>query len=129
MAQNTDILDLGRIGLTSGEGRHLDLTVQMDDLKLGGQSYAAVDRVPVKLDVAKMPGGYSLRLRAAVELTGPCMRCLEAAGRPAGRDRRPRGRPVGWRRGARLALRRGRRPRPAQLGAGLGRAPAAGPDR
>ena len=24
MAQNTDILDLGRIGLTSGEGRHLD---------------------------------------------------------------------------------------------------------
>jgi uncharacterized protein len=81
MAQNTDILDLGRIGLTSGEGRHLDLTVAMDDLKLGGQSYAAVDKVPLKLDVAKMPGGYSLRLRATVELSGPCMRCLEDAGR------------------------------------------------
>jgi uncharacterized protein len=81
MAQNTDILDLGRIGLTSGEARHLDLTVAMDDLKLAGQSYAPVSKVPVKLDVAKMPGGYALRLRAEVELTGPCMRCLEDAGR------------------------------------------------
>jgi uncharacterized protein len=88
MAQNTDILDLGRIGLTSGEGRHLDLTVAMDDLKLGGQSYAALDKVPVKLDVAKMPGGYSLRLRGAVELKGPCMRCLEDAERRVDIDAR-----------------------------------------
>src|SRR3954453_17339579 len=96
MAQNTDILDLGRIGLTSGEARHLDLTVAMDDLQLGGQSYAALDKVPVKLDVAKMPGGYSLRLRAAVELSGPCMRCLEPPGRPALSDarQRPAGRRV-----------------------------------
>jgi uncharacterized protein len=88
MAQNTDILDLGRIGLTSGEARHLDLTVAMDDLRLGGQSYAAVSRVPVKLDVSKMPGGFSLRLRATVELTGPCMRCLEDAGRSVKIDAR-----------------------------------------
>src|SRR3954447_8877226 len=88
MAQNTDILDLGRIGLTSGEARHLDLTVAMDDLRLAGQSYAAAARVPVKLDVAKMPGGYSLRLRGAVELNGPCMRCLEDAGRSVTIDAR-----------------------------------------
>jgi DUF177 domain-containing protein len=81
MAQNTDILDLGRIGLTSGEARHLDLTVAMDDLRLGGQSYAAPSRVPVKLDVSRMPGGYSLRLRGTLELSGPCMRCLEDATR------------------------------------------------
>jgi uncharacterized protein len=81
MAQNTEILDLGRIGLTSGEARHLDLTVAMDDLKLGGQSYAAPGKVPVRLDIARMPGGYSLRLRAEVDLTGPCMRCLEGAER------------------------------------------------
>lgn len=82
MAQNTDILDLGRIGLTSGEARHLDLTVRMDDLSLGGQSYAAVPAgVPVKLDVSRMTGGYSLRLRYDVRLDGPCMRCLENAGR------------------------------------------------
>jgi uncharacterized protein len=81
MAQNTEILDLGRIGLTSGEGRHLDLTVAMDDFSLGGQSYAAVPaRVPVKLDVTRMTGGgYSLRLRYEVQLDGPCMRCLEHA--------------------------------------------------
>jgi uncharacterized protein len=88
MAQNTDILDLGRIGLTSGEGRHLDLTVAMDDLRLGGQSYAAVAKVPVHLDVAKMPGGYSLRIRAHVDLSGPCMRCLEDAERRVDIDAR-----------------------------------------
>src|SRR3954462_1233036 len=88
MAQNTDILDLGRIGLTSGEARHLDLTEQMDDLKLAGQSYAAVDRVPVQLDVSKMPGGYSLRLRGAGELAGPCMRCLDPAHRQVRIDAR-----------------------------------------
>ncbi|MEA2427204.1 MAG: hypothetical protein QOF37_832 [Thermoleophilaceae bacterium] len=81
MAQNTDILDLGRIGLESGAGRHLDLTVAIDDLELGGQRYTAVSEVPVQLDVAKMPGGHSLRLRAEVVLSGPCMRCLEDAGR------------------------------------------------
>ena len=82
MAQNTEILDLGRIGLTSGEGRHLDLTVPMDDLSLAGQSYAAVpSKVPVRLDVSRMTGGYSLRLRYDVDLDGPCMRCLEKAGR------------------------------------------------
>src|ERR1700712_5425979 len=88
MAQNTDILDLGRIGLTAGEGRHLDLTVAIDDLELGGQSYAAVSEVPVQLDVAKMPGGHSLRLRAVVQLSGPCMRCLEDAGRRVDIDTR-----------------------------------------
>ena len=80
MAQHAEILDLGRIGLSSGEARHLDLAVGMGDLHLGGQSYAATGRVPVRLDVAKMAGGYSLRLRASVDLSGPCMRCLEPAG-------------------------------------------------
>ena len=81
MAQNTDILDLGRIGLTSGEGRHLELAIRMDDLSLAGQSYAATPAsVPVRLDVSRMTGGYSLRLRFEVHLDGPCMRCLEDAG-------------------------------------------------
>ena len=81
MAQDTDILDLGRIGLTSGEGRHLDLTVGLDDVTLAGQSYAAEPvAVPVRVDVTRMPGGYSLRLRYRTRLQGPCMRCLEDAG-------------------------------------------------
>ena len=80
MAQNTDILDLGRFALSSGEGRHLDLNVRLDDIMLGGQRYAAGPKsVPVKLDVNRMAGGYALRLRYALDLVGPCMRCLEDA--------------------------------------------------
>ena len=80
MAQNTDILDLGRFALSSGEGRHLDLNVRLADIKLGGQTYAAGPAsVPVKLDVNRMAGGYALRLRYRLDLVGPCMRCLEDA--------------------------------------------------
>jgi uncharacterized protein len=80
MAQKTDILDLGRIGLASGEGRHLDLTVGVGDIELAGQTYAADPvAVPVRLDIARFPGGYSFRLRYSVRLGGPCMRCLEEA--------------------------------------------------
>ena len=80
MAQNTDILDLGRFALSSGEARHLDLNVRLDDIKLGGQTYAAGPAsVPVKLDIDRMAGGYSLRLRCSLKLRGPCMRCLEDA--------------------------------------------------
>jgi uncharacterized protein len=81
MAQNTDILDLGRIGLSSGEGRQFDLTVALDDVKLAGQTYVATPaRVPVRLDVARMLGGYHLRMRYSTRLVGPCMRCLDDAG-------------------------------------------------
>jgi uncharacterized protein len=82
MAQRTDILDLGRIGLTSGEARSLDLIAGLDDVKLAGQSYVAVpERVQVRLDIARMLGGYHLRLRFETRLEGPCMRCLEDAHR------------------------------------------------
>jgi uncharacterized protein len=80
MAQRTDTLDLGRIGLTAGEARSLDLIVGLDDVKLAGQSYVATPaRVPVRLDVARMLGGYHLRLRFSTRLEGPCMRCLDDA--------------------------------------------------
>src|SRR3954453_18763176 len=82
MAQITDVLDLGRIGLHSGEGRHLDLAVALGELQFGGQKDSAdPDRVPVRLDIARMAGGYSFRLRYSVRLGGPCMRCLEDAGK------------------------------------------------
>lgn len=80
MAQHTDVLDLGRLALTSGEARRLDLTVALDDVRLAGQSYVATPaRVPVRLDVARMLGGYHLRMRYSTRLEGPCMRCLEHA--------------------------------------------------
>jgi uncharacterized protein len=80
MPQRTEIFDLGRLSLTSGEGRRLDLEVPVADFQFGGQRYgvsgAAVDAV---LDVAHTTSGYSLRLRFEAGLEGPCMRCLEPA--------------------------------------------------
>ncbi len=81
MAARTDIFDLGRLSLSPGEGRKLELAVRLEGFSFGGQEYRAEPReVPVRLDVSRMTGsGYSLRLRLEAALTGPCMRCLGAA--------------------------------------------------
>jgi uncharacterized protein len=81
MPQRTDAFDLERLGLTSGEGRRLDLHVHVEPFSFGGQAYvAAPDVVPVRLDVSRTTGnGWALRLRFAVSVSGPCVRCLEPA--------------------------------------------------
>jgi DUF177 domain-containing protein len=78
MPARTDILDLARLSLASGEGRRLDLNVAFDDLTFGGETYAVQPAaVPVRLDVSRTTGqGYALRLRFVATLAGPCMRCL-----------------------------------------------------
>ena len=87
MAGRADVLDLGRLGLSSGEGRRLDLEVGIDPLELGGQRYVAGSPA-VRLDVSRTVGGYSLRLRCEVALEGPCVRCLEGANRSIALDAR-----------------------------------------
>ena len=80
MAQRTDIFDLGRLSLHSGEGRRIDTHVTVDPLSYGDQTYESATReVPVRLDVSRTMGGFALRLRFSVQLEGPCMRCLESA--------------------------------------------------
>src|ERR671932_2953644 len=81
MPQRTDVFDLGRLGLSSGEGRRLDLHVAVDPFDFGGQRYAVtVPDVPVRLDVSRTTGsGWALRLRFSAPLEGPCMRCLRDA--------------------------------------------------
>jgi uncharacterized protein len=83
MAPETHEFDLGGLRLTAGEGRRLELDVRIEPLILGSESYAAEpERVPVALEISRMIGeGYSLRLRFATALAGPCMRCLKAAER------------------------------------------------
>jgi uncharacterized protein len=77
----TDIFDIGRLGLSSGEGRRLDLEIPVDDFEFAGQGYAVPGgSVNATLDVSHTTTGYSLRLRFDTELEGPCMRCLEEAG-------------------------------------------------
>src|SRR4051794_33035167 len=96
MGGTTDIFDLGRLNLHSGEGRRLDLEVMLDRLKLGGQDYE-IDgrRVPVTLDASHTTTGWSLRVRFDVKLAGPCMRCLEPAARVISIDAREIDQPGG----------------------------------
>jgi uncharacterized protein len=81
MPQRTDVFDLERLGLTSGEGRKLDLHVHVEPFSFGGQAYVAEpDVVPVRLDISRTTGnGWALRLRYEVSISGPCVRCLEPA--------------------------------------------------
>jgi uncharacterized protein len=81
VASRTDIFDLGRLQLSSGMGRRVELNVQLEAFEFGGQSYAAqADLTPAVLDVTRTVAGYALRLRFESTLDGPCVRCLEAAG-------------------------------------------------
>jgi uncharacterized protein len=79
--QRTDLFDLGRLGLTSGEGRRLNLFVHVEPFDYGGSTYAVEpELVPVRLDVSRTTAnGFALRLRFTATLAGPCMRCLEPA--------------------------------------------------
>jgi uncharacterized protein len=80
MGAIANTIDLGRLGLSSGEGTWRDATVELEPVELGGQSYVARDAVAdVRLDVSRTTTGYALRLRYGVRLAGPCMRCLEDA--------------------------------------------------
>jgi uncharacterized protein len=80
MSQRTEVLDLGRLSLSSGEGRRLPLQIPVDSFEFGGQRYGvAGDRVDAILDVAHTTSGHSLRLRFDADLRGPCMRCLDLA--------------------------------------------------
>jgi uncharacterized protein len=81
MPQRTDLFELAPLGLSSGEGRRLDLHTGIEPFDYGGQSYVVEPSlVPVRLDVSRTIGsGWVLRLRFTASLTGPCMRCLEPA--------------------------------------------------
>jgi len=80
MSEATTIIDLARLSLAHGEGRRLEVPVRLALLKLGGQTYVPVpDSAPARLDLSRHSSGYALRLRFALHVEGPCMRCLEAA--------------------------------------------------
>jgi uncharacterized protein len=73
-------IDLGRLSLSFGEGKRLELPVALKPFELGGQTYVANPAAPtVRLEVSRQSSGYALRLELPVHLDGPCMRCLEPA--------------------------------------------------
>jgi uncharacterized protein len=93
----TDILDLGGLRLSPGEGRRFELSVHIESLTLGAEPYdVATATVPVRLDVSRMTGnGYALRLRFVARLVGACMRCLKDAAPEIEVDAREVDRPGG----------------------------------
>jgi uncharacterized protein len=81
MPARTDSFDLGRLRLTSGEGRRLVLEVSLDPLQFGGETYVVTPAAAeATLDLSRTTHiGYALRLRFEAALEGPCMRCLDPA--------------------------------------------------
>jgi uncharacterized protein len=75
----TTIIDLSRLSLAHGEGRRIEVPVELDPFELGGQTYLANPAAPtVRLEVSRPSGGFAFRLQFPVHVEGPCMRCLEA---------------------------------------------------
>jgi uncharacterized protein len=80
MGQRTEIFNVGKLGLSSGEGRRLELEVPVGGFEFGGQHYDVVgESVDAVLDVSHTVSGYAFRLRFDAALAGPCVRCLEVA--------------------------------------------------
>jgi uncharacterized protein len=96
MAQRTDIFDVGKLGLSSGEGRRLDLVVPVDAFEFGGQRYEVREgEVEARLDVSHTVSGYAFRVRFGAALEGPCVRCLETADQTVDVDAREIDQPGG----------------------------------
>jgi uncharacterized protein len=79
-----DTFDLSSLHLDAGEGRRLELSVGIEPLELGGETYAVdPDPLEVRVDLSRMTGGgYALMLRFSGALRGPCMSCLQVAELP-----------------------------------------------
>jgi uncharacterized protein len=88
MGRSGDVIDLGRLALSSGDGRRLDLDVDVESLELAGERYET-SSAAVRVDVSRTTGdGWSLRVRSEIRLEGPCMRCLTGAHRSVHLDAR-----------------------------------------
>jgi uncharacterized protein len=73
------IIDLSSLSLSHGEGTRLELPIELEPLELGGQAYTVSRTVTARLDVSRPANGWAFRLRFALRVEGPCMRCLEPA--------------------------------------------------
>ena len=72
---------LRTLRLRSGEEHREGLAVELDPLTLGDARYEPVPSVvPAELVVQRAASGDVFRLRVAVRVEGPCMRCLGLAG-------------------------------------------------
>ena len=77
------MLDLRALDLAPGAVRVVEVHVPQDPLRLGGETYRVEPAEPVaRVEVQAAQGGLYLKLAVAVEVCGPCVRCLEDACAP-----------------------------------------------
>jgi len=80
-------LDLRAIDVSSGSARTVEAPVPIAPLEIAGQSYVADPPAPVLvIDLVRLSNGWHFRLRGAVDVVGPCWRCLEPARLPVRLD-------------------------------------------
>jgi uncharacterized protein len=74
------VLDLSTLRLSAGEGKRIELPVQLAPFELGGQTYLADPSAPaLRLEASRHSSGFAFKLNFSVHIDGPCMRCLEPA--------------------------------------------------
>lgn len=74
------ILDLSTLRLSPGEGKRIELPVELAPFELGGQTYIADPAAPkVRLEASRHSSGFAFKMNFSVHIDGPCMRCLEPA--------------------------------------------------
>ena len=74
------VLDLSTLHLSPGEGKRIELPVELAPFELGGQTYVADPAAPqVRLEASRHSSGFAFKLNFSVHIDGPCMRCLEPA--------------------------------------------------
>jgi uncharacterized protein len=80
MQARATVIDLSSLALSHGEGKRVELPVELAPLELAGQSYLANPLAPtVRLEVSRPSGGFAFKINFPVHVEGPCMRCLEDA--------------------------------------------------
>ncbi len=80
MSLRYDSMDLGELGLGSGDSRVLDIDAVIDSFSAGGLGYRVVsEKIAVKLDVSRTLSGWVFRIRYVADVAGPCSRCLKEA--------------------------------------------------
>jgi uncharacterized protein len=74
------LVDLSRLHLSVGEGKRIELPVELAPFELGGQTYLANPAAPkVRLGASRHNSGFAFKINFAVHIEGPCMRCLAPA--------------------------------------------------
>jgi uncharacterized protein len=74
------VITISSLNLSTGEGKRIELPVELAPFELGGQIYLAEPSRPqARLEASRHSSGFAFKLTFPVHLEGPCVRCLEPA--------------------------------------------------